>query len=163
MRCAYCHDAAEDVVGVCGRCGVALHPECWDESPECPTLGCAEQPVRDVPLHPTVGWLVTAVTLAASCLAWPRRPRAAQIHEAEPAVWVLPPVEVSAPEPFDHGADCWCPACSHPCAVAPAPPTSRREPLPPLGAWVWTSSNPLPARPGRRVAIEAGPRRRLYT
>ncbi|MDF1660388.1 MAG: hypothetical protein P1V97_01350 [Planctomycetota bacterium] len=39
MNCAYCHDEL-DVAATCVECQTALHFECWEEDPRCPTLGC---------------------------------------------------------------------------------------------------------------------------
>lgn len=39
MKCAYCHDEL-DVAVTCIECQTVMHFECWDEHPQCPTLGC---------------------------------------------------------------------------------------------------------------------------
>lgn len=52
MKCAYCHDELA-VAATCVECHTALHFECWDEHPQCPTLGCEVevQPAR------SLGWV----------------------------------------------------------------------------------------------------------
>lgn len=44
MRCAYCHDAIDELADICTGCQTGLHPECWDEAQRCPTLGCERTP-----------------------------------------------------------------------------------------------------------------------
>lgn len=39
MKCAYCHDELT-VAATCVECQTAMHFECWEEHPTCPTLGC---------------------------------------------------------------------------------------------------------------------------
>lgn len=39
MKCAYCHDQL-DVAATCVECQTAMHFECWEEHPKCPTRGC---------------------------------------------------------------------------------------------------------------------------
>lgn len=45
MKCAYCHDQL-DVAAICVECQTALHFECWEELPDCPTLGCEVEVLR---------------------------------------------------------------------------------------------------------------------
>lgn len=47
MKCAYCLDEL-DVAVTCVECQTAMHFECWDEHPQCPTLGCdvCLQPIK---------------------------------------------------------------------------------------------------------------------
>lgn len=39
MNCAYCRDELA-VAATCVQCQTAMHYECWEEHPDCPTLGC---------------------------------------------------------------------------------------------------------------------------
>lgn len=46
MKCAYCQDELE-VAANCVECQTAMHFECWEEHPNCPTLGCEVEVKRN--------------------------------------------------------------------------------------------------------------------
>ena len=70
MKCAYCHDEL-DVAATCVECQTAMHFECWEELPDCPTLGC-EVEVKQTPR--TVG-VVALFVFFVLCVSAPFRIR----------------------------------------------------------------------------------------
>ncbi|MEZ6184650.1 MAG: hypothetical protein R3F62_06520 [Planctomycetota bacterium] len=75
LRCAYCHDVGGRL-WECAGCLSVQHPACWDESRDCATVGCDQQPSAWTRCGYLGEFLIGVALLLAAAIGDPRpRPR----------------------------------------------------------------------------------------
>lgn len=82
MRCSFCHDSFASSSTPCADCATQLHPDCWREAGECPSLGCEGRPARRL----AKAWVWTWLLCLIAGFNHLRRPAAGEDKAAVPRI-----------------------------------------------------------------------------